>query len=478
MPPTPTTPLFVDLDGTVLRSDLLFESVLWLLRHKPWVLLLAPFWLMRGRARLKFEVANRAQPIIESQPRNPEFDAFLRGEAERGRDLILISASDERLTRLVANHVGHFVDAIGSDESTNLKGHNKLIRIRHLCGDSAFAYAGDSAADLVIWQHAEQRITVNASKEIRTQLANHQPVSRETLHFDIPGSSLRAFWRALRPHQWLKNSLLFLPLLLSHQADDLPLLFAACVGFISFSLCASSVYLLNDMLDLESDRQHVSKHKRPFASGDLSLRFGFVAAPLLLLASFAIAASLPASFMLVLTAYWITTLLYSLYIKSYFLLDAVVLAGLFTLRIVAGSAAIGVVTTDWLLAFSLFLFFGLALVKRHAELMNLQKAGKLASAGRGYNVRHLALIRRLGSAANLAAIAVFAVYALAPSTTQLYSQPLILLGVCPPMIYLVLRLWRIARAGQLQEDPVRFAMQDLRSQLLLGACALIIWLAI
>ena len=122
MPPTPTTPLFVDLDGTVLRSDLLFESVLWLLRHKPWVLLLAPFWLMRGRARLKFEVANRAQPIIESQPRNPEFDAFLRGEAERGRDLILISASDERLTRLVANHVGHFVDAIGSDESTNLKG--------------------------------------------------------------------------------------------------------------------------------------------------------------------------------------------------------------------------------------------------------------------------------------------------------------------------------------------------------------------
>ena len=478
MPPKPTIPLFVDLDGTVLKSDLLFESVLWLLRHKPWILLLVPFWLMQGRARLKFEVANRAQPIIESQPRNPEFEAFLRCEADRGRDIILISASDERLTRLVAAHLGHFVDAIGSDEHTNLKGQNKLLRIRHLCGDGAFAYAGDSAPDLVIWQHAEQRITVNASKNIRAQLAAQEQLGGETLHFDVPKSRIKAFWRALRPHQWIKNSLLFLPLLLSHQADDLSLLFAACVGFVSFSLCASSVYLLNDMLDLESDRQHVSKHRRPFASGELSLRVGFVTAPLLLFASLVIATALPSVFFFTLAAYWMTTLLYSLYIKSFFLIDAAVLAGLFTLRVVAGSAAIGVITTDWLLAFSLFLFFGLALVKRHAELMNLQKAGKLTSAGRGYHVHHLELIRRLGLVANLSAIGVFALYALAPSTTQLYSQPLILLGVCPPMIYLVLRLWRIARAGALQEDPVRFAMQDRRSQLLLGCCALIIWVAI
>jgi len=478
MHPNKTIPLFVDLDGTVLKSDLLFESVLWLLRHRPWILLLAPFWLLRGRARLKFEVANHAQPIIESQPRNPEFEAFLRCEADRGRDLILISASDQRLTRLVAAHFGHFVDAMGSDEHTNLKGQNKLLRIRHLCGDGAFGYAGDSAPDLIIWQQAEQRITVNASKTIRAQLDAQDQTGRETLHFDVPSSYMKAFYRALRPHQWLKNSLLFLPLLLSHQADDLSLLFAACVGFMSFSLCSSSVYLLNDMLDLESDRQHVSKHKRPFASGELSLRVGFVAAPLLLFASLVIATALPSVFVFTLAAYWTTTLLYSLYIKAYFLIDALVLAGLFTLRIVAGSAAIGVTTTDWLLAFSLFLFFGLALVKRHAELMNLESAGKLTSAGRGYHVSHLALIRRLGLAANLAAIGVFAFYALAPSTTQLYSEPLILLGVCPPMIYLALRLWRIARAGELQEDPVRFAMQDRHSQFLLGCCALIIWFAI
>lgn len=468
-------PLFVDLDGTVIRSDLLFESLLWLLRHRPWTLLLAPLWLLRGRARLKYEVASRAQLDLAGLPLNPEFDAYLRAEAASGRDLILISASDERLTRRMADHLGYFVDAIGSDADTNLKGENKRLRIQYLCGDREFAYAGDSRADLAVWRHAQRVVTVNAPQSLRARIASCDSAPR---HFDEPEPAIRSFFRALRSHQWLKNCLLFLPLLLSHQLAQTELLIAACVGFASFSLCASSVYLLNDMLDLESDRQHASKHARPFASGDLSLRVGFVATPLLLGASFAIAALLGTGFTLTLAGYWLVTLLYSLSLKSYFLLDAVVLAGLFTARIVAGSEAIGVVTTDWLLAFSLLLFFGLALVKRHAELMNLQDAGKSASAGRGYRTQHLPLLRRLGLVSNLAAIAVFALYALTPSTSALYSQPRLLLLACPGLILLVLRLWRIARAGELDEDPVRFAMRDHWSQLLLALCALIIWLAI
>ncbi len=466
-------PLFVDLDGTVIKTDLLFESVLWLLRHRPWILLLAPYWLLRGRARLKYEVATHAHPELSNQPRNPEFAAFLQAEADGGRDLILISASDERLTRRFANHVDLFLDAIGSDGRTNLKGANKLLRIQQLCGERGFAYAGDSSADLVIWRQAQQVITVNAADSIRRQFPD-----QESLHFDHPHSRIHAFLRALRPHQWLKNSLLFLPLLLSHQVTDSTLLIAACVGFISFSLCASSVYLLNDMLDLESDRQHASKHTRPFASGDLSLRVGFVAAPLLLAAAFIIAFTLSASFAFVLAIYWLTTLFYSLYLKSYFLIDAIVLAGLFTARIIAGSAAIGVVTTDWLLAFSLCLFFGLALVKRHAELMNLKRAGKLSSAGRAYRVEHLPLLRRLGFCANLGAIAVFGLYALTPAAAVLYRHPQLLLLACPGLLYLVLRLWKIARAGELEEDPVKFAMHDHRSQLVLALCAFVIWFAI
>ncbi|MDF1765120.1 MAG: UbiA family prenyltransferase [Gammaproteobacteria bacterium] len=480
--PTPAAPmpLFVDLDGTVIKSDLLFESVLWLLRHRPWTLLLLPFWLLRGRAYLKYAVANHACPELDHQPRNPEFEAYLHDEAARGRDLILISASDERLVRRVADQLGCFVDAIGSDAHTNLKGAAKLLRIQHLCGERRFAYAGDSHADLVVWQAAAQIISVNATPGVRSEI-NSLPAENASLaplHFDKPASRGRAFWRALRPHQWLKNGLLFLPLLLSHQLGNFDLLLAACIGFTSFSLCASSVYLLNDMLDLESDRAHTSKHTRPFAAGDLSLRIGFVAAPLLLLAAFAIAASLKTEFIAVLALYWVATLLYSLVLKAIFLLDAVVLAGLFTARIIAGSAAIGVVTTDWLLAFSLCMFFGLALVKRYAELMNLQKRGKSASTGRGYRVEHLTLLRRLGLVSNSVAVAVFALYALAPSTVQLYSEPFLLLPACLGILYLVLRLWSIARAGELEEDPVRFAMRDHRSQLVLIACALVIWLAI
>lgn len=479
MPIAPTQiPLFVDLDGTVIRSDLLFESILWLLRHQPWTLLLAPLWLWRGRARLKFEIASRAHPDLLSQPLNPEFTTFLEAEAASGRDLILISASDERVTRQMANRLGYFLDAIGSDAQTNLKGHNKLLRIQHLCHDGEFAYAGDSHADLPIWECAAQRLSVNAAPQVRTRLAALPAAPGGTYHFDEPAATTPAFMRALRPHQWLKNCLLFLPLLLSHQLGDLALLGSALTGFVSFSLCASSVYLLNDMLDLESDRHHASKFARPFAAGDLSLRVGFVAAPTLLLAAFAIAFDVGESFVLLLGLYWLTTLFYSLYLKSIFLLDAAVLAGLFTARIMAGSAAIGVSTTSWLLAFSLSLFFGLALIKRHAELMNLREAGKLQPKGRGYRVNHLPLLRTLGLSANLVAIAVFALYALAPSTASLYQHPQWLLFACPGFVYLVLRVWRIARAGDLEEDPVRFAIRDHRSQVVLAGCALIIWLAI
>lgn len=480
MPTEP--PLFVDLDGTVIKSDMLFESFLWLLKHRPWTLLLTPLWLLRGRANLKYEIASRAQPSIESLPLNPQFMEFLKKQSGSGRELILISASDERVTQSVADHLGLFDRAFGGDAENNLKGQKKLQRIRSLCGASPFAYAGDDAADLVIWQSAAQLITVNAKSAIRKKIdalprLSQEECLREDLHFDIPQPSY-ALLRSMRPHQWLKNTLLFLPLLLAHRVLEIDLLFAASLGFLAFSLCASSVYLLNDMLDLESDRLHATKKFRPFAAGELSLRSGFILAPVLLIAAFACAAFLTAEFLFTLAAYWIATLGYSLRLKSLLFIDAITLAGLFCARILAGAAAIGVTATAWLLSFALLLFFGLALLKRHAELMNLREQGKQKTAGRAYRVSHLPLLSVLGPSANIAAIAVFALYALGDSAAELYSQPRLLLAACPGMFYLVARVWRLARAGELEEDPVLFAMTDRVSQLTIALCVGIFWLAI
>ena len=461
---------------------MLFESFLWLLKHKPWTLLLAPLWLLGGRANLKYEIANRAQPSIESLPLNPEFVDYLRKQAAEGREIILISASDERLTSSIADYLRLFSKAYGSDATTNLKAENKLQRIQSLVGKAPFAYAGDSAADLVVWQHAAQALSVNASSSVRKKLGalnrfSPQADTQQDKHFDEP---LRSFslLRSMRPHQWLKNALLFLPLLLAHRVQELDLLIASMVGFIAFSLCASSVYLLNDMLDLESDRLHVTKKFRPFAAGDLSLRSGFLAAPALLIAAFFCATLLNTQFFILLAGYWFATLCYSLRLKSLLFIDALTLAGLFCARILAGAAAIEVTATSWLLSFALFLFFGLALVKRHAELMNLRKEGKQETSGRAYRVDHLPLLSVLGPSANIASIAVFALYALSDSASELYSQPLLLLAACPGMFYLVARVWRLARAGELEEDPVRFAIQDRISQLVIFLCAVIFWLAI
>ena len=475
-------PLFVDLDGTVIKSDMLFESFLWLLKHRPWTLLLTPFWLVKGRANLKYEIASRAQPNIESLPLNTQFLEYLKQQAANRREIILISASDERVTRRVAEHLGLFSRACGSNATTNLKAEKKLQRVQSLCGKNAFAYAGDSAADLILWQHAAQAICVNAKARVRKKFNSlarvaDQQLIKNDLHFDKPQTSF-ALLRSMRPHQWLKNALLFLPLLLSHRLQELDLLISSAAGFVAFSLCASSVYLLNDMLDLESDRLHTTKKFRPFAAGDLSLRSGFLAAPALLTTAFICAALLNTSFSLLLAAYWFATLCYSLRLKSLLFIDAVTLAGLFCVRILAGASAIGVTASSWLLSFALFLFFGLALVKRHAELMNLHKEGKQESAGRAYRVSHLPLLSILGPSANIAAIAIFALYALSDTAAALYSQPWLLLAACPGMFYLVARVWRIARAGELEEDPVRFAIKDRISQLVIALCAGIFWLAI
>ena len=466
--------LFVDLDGTLIRTDLLFESLLLLIRRNPFYLALVPCWLLKGRAWLKYQIVLRVTIDPAGLPYNEEFLAWLRDQRAQGRPMTLISGSNQQYVSAVAEHVGLFDAAIGSDEKTNLLALDKLRRIDEITRGKAFAYAGDSRADLPVWARAKQILLLNCGPEIRGRIAKHQA---DVLEFGSAPELRGPLLRAVRPHQWIKNTLLFVPLILSHQLTQPQLLLACVVGFGSFSLCASSVYLLNDMLDLDNDRAHQTKRKRPFAAGELPLAAGFAAAPALLLGAFLVALLLPADFRVVLLLYWLTTCLYSFALKRIFLLDVITLAILYVLRVAAGAAAIAVVTTDFLMAFSLCFFLGLALVKRVTELANLQSAAADAVRGRAYRKTHKPLLFAIGALASAMAVVIFAFYINAPATTALYSMPAMLWLICPLLALLLGRIWRLARAGRLNEDPVLFAVEDRFSQLIVLAAGVLIWLA-
>jgi 4-hydroxybenzoate polyprenyltransferase len=283
--------------------------------------------------------------------------------------------------------------------------------------------------------------------------------------------------QAMRLHQWLKNTLLFLPLVLSHQLNDITLIAYSLLGFLSFGLCASSVYLINDMLDLDADRQHSSKHCRPFASGKLPLAYGFIAGPLLAAIAFSLAALLPVQFLIVLASYFLLTMVYNFFFKAIVLVDVLTLATLYTLRIIAGAAAVLVVPTFWLLAFSMFLFLSLAIVKRFTELEKLQSSARQHAAGRGYLAVDLTTLAMMGSSSGFMAVLVFALYINDEETRNLYATPELLWLLCPLLLYLVSRIWLIAQRGLLHEDPIVFALTDHRSQLIVLLCGLLVWAA-
>lgn len=479
---SPTTspsqlPLYVDLDGTLIKSDVSFESLLLLLKQNVFYLALIPLWLSKGLANLKAEIAARVDVPIQHLPLNGEFWHYLEAEKQRGRRLILISASNEKFVHSVGDYLQLFDEVVGSDAELNLKADRKLQRIRETNSDAGFAYAGNSRADLPIWAAADQVIMVNCPAALGGHLAPPEQVE----HFDAPDATAAQLWKAMRPHQWLKNGLVFLPLLLAHQLNDLALLANALLGFVSFSLCASSVYLLNDLVDLGSDRSHVSKRKRPFASGRLPLAVGFIAAPGLLAVAFAVALLLPPAFLLVLLLYWLLTTLYSFYLKRLFLIDVTVLALLYTLRIYAGAAAVSVTASYWLVAFSLCLFLGLAMVKRVTELVNraqAQDTDAVSLDGRAYKTSHLELLTTMGGIASGLAVLVFVLYSNDPDTRVLYASPRLLWLIAPLLIVLLTRMWRLARSGRLDDDPLIFAITDHLSQVLVAVCGVIIWLAV
>lgn len=465
-------PLYVDLDGTLIHSDLLLESFLELIRRNLLLVFLVPFWMLRGKAFLKREIARRVQLRVDLLPYNKPFIDFLREQKLAGRRLVLISASDDSLVQAVAAHLDLFDAAVGSDGLVNCSGPRKLARI--LERDKEFCYAGDGRVDLQVWKGASAAILIDASVTLKREAAALTHIERE---FDRPRRGLRPYRRALRLHQWLKNTLVFLPLALAHEINNPELIWQATLAFLSFGLCASSVYVLNDLLDLTSDRQHRSKCRRPFAAGDIPLLSGLLLSPVLLVLAFTVAMPLPRAFIIILALYYFCTGLYSFVLKRMMLVDVIMLAALYTLRIISGAAAISVVPSFWLLAFSMFLFFSLAVVKRYTELDYLREAGIAQSEGRGYYAQDLSMMAMFGGASAFMSVMVFALYINNEDTREQYMTPEILWLICPLLLYMVTRIWLLTARGQIHEDPIVFALKDRVSQLVTLACGAMLWLA-
>ena len=463
-------PLVVDLDGTLLRTDMLHESALRVVRDHPGKVFRIPVWLGRGKASLKRQLASLTDADVVHLPYNEDFLAWLRAQHAAGRTLILCTASDFKYAQAVADHLGIFDRVMASDGTTNLSSVRKAAALVEQFGEGGFDYAGNHRDDLAVWQRARNAIVVNANDRL---MAEAQKISNVEQCFPHPSAKLDTWRRLLRLHQWIKNSLLFVPLLGAHLFHEPERWISTLLGFFAFSLCASSVYVINDLSDLESDRQHPRKRSRPFASGDVPAWKGVLLAPCLLLASAAIAYHTGAPFAGWLTAYFLLTAAYSWGLKRLILLDCLVLALLYTLRIVAGAAAAELSLSFWLLAFSVFLFLSLAFVKRYAELHFQHERGQDKAYGRGYFTSDASLIQTMGVTAGYCAVMVLAMYLNSEEVMILYGTPAFIWGTVPVTLFWISWIWLQAHRGNMHDDPVIFALKD-RSSLAAGAAFLIV----
>jgi len=464
----------VDLDGTLIKTDLLFEMLLLLLKRRPLALFKLPLWLLKGKAHVKRELAARVDPDVTCLPYREPLLAFLAEERLSGRRLVLATAADARVAQKVAAHLGLFDAVVASDGAVNVSGAHKARALREACREEGFVYVGDAPIDLEVWRHAQGAILVGGGCKLAARVAN---VERTFEDEAGPQHRVREVLRAARLHQWVKNALVFVPLALAHQVFNPALLGAALLAFLAFGLCASSVYVQNDLLDLEADRHHPRKRLRPFASGALPLKFGLALAPALLLAAALVALLLPPLFLGVLGLYFALTLSYSFYFKQVAIVDVLLLALLYTVRIVAGAVATGLTVSPWLLAFSMFFFLNLAFVKRFSELRAL--TGESSLRARGYTSDDLEGLADLGVASGYVSVLVVALYINSDAVTELYRTPALLWLLCPLLVYWVSRVWLLARRGQMHDDPVVFALRDRVSYaigvLAAGVVALAAW---
>ena len=447
-----------DVDGSVIATDLLYESLLFALKQDIWILFFVPFWLLRGRAHLKRQLAARAAGMsLELMPMNAEVVSYLRAAAESGQRVIFASASDSLLVERLADQFDFVSAVIASDGSSNRKGSAKAQAIREVVGDSSWEYIGDSSADFDVWREAAHVVCVSSNPKFAARVKSRYPTADI---LEKERCSIKVVLRALRVHQWMKNILVFAPLVLAHQIFNARGWMMAGAAALSFSLCASGVYLLNDLLDLEADRRHPRKKKRPCASGVFPISQALALAPILFVSAFAIALAVQPEFSVVLGIYLILTSAYSYRLKALALVDIILLAILYTIRIVGGGIATGIHLSQWLLGLSMFIFFSLACVKRFSELLVLQQRKEHRTWGRGYAVSDMEQVASFGTASGYIAVLVLALYVSGKEVAALYANPTVIWMACPLLLYWISRIWLLARRGFVHDDPLVFALHD------------------
>lgn len=458
-------PLVVDLDGTLVHSDMLHESAISVLRDSPFEVLRIPFLLLKGKAFLKQHLASKTEFNPQTLPYNEELLEWLKQERAVGRRLILCTAADRKIADRIADHLGIFDQVIASDGVLNIEGEKKAAALVQRFEHQGYDYAGNSHKDLAVWARAHKAVVVNGSRELLKKALDIATVEKV-----FPRKSIGfSFWlRTLRVHQWLKNLLLFVPLLAAHDLGNGSAWGALFLAFVAFSLCASSVYIANDLLDLESDRLHPRKRNRPFASGLVPVWMGALFAPLLLIVSLGVATLVGQKFLSWLIFYFALTCAYSWILKRLMLIDCLTLALLYTLRIVSGAAAVEHNLSFWLLAFSVFLFLSLAFVKRYAELEVQSLSGKEKVHGRGYRAADAPLIQTMGIVAGYSSILVLALYLNSDAVRRLYAAPELIWGAVPVMLFWISWMWMQAHRGKMHDDPLVFAVKD-RASLCAGA---------
>lgn len=473
----PLRPLVVDLDGTLIKTDLLVEAANRALIQQPWRWLQLPAWFLMEKAALKKHLAAASSFDAASLPYNQTLLTWLREEHARGRPIVLATASHESLARQVAMHLGLFTEVLATNDSTNLRADAKRDTLIQRFGEKGFDYVGNDWPDLPVWRCAMQAHIVGGKHRLIERIRSRGNLGR-TVEDGRPHLS-RALLTSVRPHQWTKNLLVFVPLLAAHRWGDAVSAVAALLAFLAFCLCASAVYLLNDLADMSQDRRHPRKRGRPLAAGHLGPLAAWLSWPILLLLAFALAFStLPVLFTASLAAYFIITAAYSLALKRIPMVDVVTLAVLYTLRIVAGAAAIGVAPSFWLLAFSMCLFHSLALMKRHSELVSEHNADLQGSLpGRGYSARHLRRVLTLGGVTACTAVLVLALYVQDSHTAALYPSPHVIWLACPLLSYWVSRAWLLSHRGQMHDDPIVFALTDRVSWIVVALVVLVFALA-
>lgn len=456
-------PLCVDCDGTLIKTDILFESVLKLLAVNPLKIFNVIVWVLQGKKFLKEKLVANVKISVSSLPYNPAVLKYIKQKKDAGHNIVLVTASHQDNAEEIASFLNIFDHVFGTSKTVNLKGRNKANFLTDKFGAGGFDYMGDSNADLAIWEKSRKAILIGNTPFLHARLKN---INNNIERIPMNTNGLMMYLKLIRIHQWAKNMILFIPLLTSHSFLHIP---NGIIAFFSFSFVASATYIINDLVDLENDRAHHSKKRRPIAAGNISIPTAISLSILLMAVGVGILFFINnIMFTLLVAGYIVMTLAYSFILKKKLLIDTIVLSLLYCIRLLAGHIAMDVPLSFWLLSFSIFFFFSLALAKRYMEISHSVKSeiiGKIK--GRGYEENDLLPIGILGISAGMLSVAIFSIYLQSERVMSLYKAPMLLVLLIPIFLYWISRLWILAYRGFLNEDPVVFALKDKTSYLLL-----------